>query len=137
MRRMMLVLATMTVVVVVLVAGGVALAAVITGTDNDETLIGTRYADLIRAEGGNDIVRGLGGPDDLYGNGANDRVDGGNGEDELFGGFGNDRLYSEDIFSQSGAYRDVVNCGPGRDFASVDFKDVVRENCEVVGVAIP
>ena len=135
MRRITLLLATMT--LVVLVAGGVALAATIVGTDNDETLIGTRYADFIRAEGGNDVVRGLGGPDQLYGNEGRDEVVGGYGEDKLYGGNGNDRLRSQDIFSQSGAYRDVVDCGPGEDFASVDFRDVVHADCEEVGVAIP
>ena len=135
MRRMTLLLVTMT--LVVLVAGGVALAATITGTDRSETLIGTAYADSIEARGGADVVRGLGGPDRLFGNLGSDRVVGGNGEDRLDGGRGNDRLFSEDIFSQSGAYRDVVDCGPGEDFASVDFRDVVRENCEEVGVAIP
>ena len=136
MRRITLLLATMT--LVVLVAGGVALAATIVGTDQDETLIGTRYADFIRAEGGNDVVRGLGGPDQLYGNGGRDRLVGGYGEDKLYGGNGNDRLRSQDIFSQTGAYKDVVDCGPGKDLAAVDFRDRVnRDNCEVLVVAIP
>jgi Ca2+-binding RTX toxin-like protein len=79
----------------------------------------------------------LAGPDQLYGDGGRDRVVGGNGEDRLYGGYGNDNLWSGDIFSDSGAYRDVVNCGPGEDFASVDFRDQVRANCEEVALAIP
>jgi Ca2+-binding RTX toxin-like protein len=115
-----------------------ALAATIVGTDQDETLIGTRYADYIRASGGADEVRGRQGPDQLYGNGGRDEVYGGFGEgDHLHGGFGDDALFSGDIFSQSRAYRDVVDCGLGYDFASVDFRDRVRANCEEVGVAIP
>ena len=126
MRRAVLLPAVMALTIVV--ASGVALAATITGTANDERLIGTRYADTIRAGGGDDVVRALEGAD---------RINGGNGRDTLYGGSGNDRLYSEDIFSQSGAYRDVVECGPGNDTASVDFRDRVEEDCEEVGVAIP
>ena len=126
------------VMVTIFVAGGVALAATISGTDRDETLIGTGYADTIRARGGGDEIRGLGGPDQLYGNGGRDRLVGGYGEDKLYGGNGNDRLRSQDIFSQTGAYKDVVDCGPGKDFAAVDFRDQVnRDNCEVLVVAIP
>jgi len=126
------------VIVTIFVAGGVALAATITGTDRDETLIGTAYADAIKARGGGDEVRGLGGPDQLYGNGGRDRLVGGYGEDKLYGGNGNDRLRSQDIFSQTGAYKDVVDCGPGKDLAAVDFRDRVnRDNCEVLVVAIP
>ena len=124
--------------VAIFVAGGVALAATITGTDRDETLIGTAYADAIKARGGGDEVRGLGGPDQLYGNEGRDRLVGGYGEDKLYGGNGKDRLRSQDIFSQSGAYKDVVDCGPGKDFAAVDFRDRVnRDNCELLRVAIP
>ena len=126
------------VMVAIFVAGGVALAATITGTDRDETLIGTGYADAIKARGGGDEVRGLGGSDQLYGNGGRDRLVGGYGEDKLYGGNGNDRLRSQDIFSQTGAYKDVVDCGPGNDFAALDFRDrVYRDNCEVLAVAIP
>jgi Ca2+-binding RTX toxin-like protein len=121
----------------IFVAAGVALAATITGTARDETLVGTGYADTIEAKGGDDVVRGLGDPDLLYGNGGKDRVVGGYGEDKLYGGNGNDRLRSQDIFSQSGAYRDVVDCGPGNDFAAVDFRDRVKDNCEDFSVAIP
>jgi Ca2+-binding RTX toxin-like protein len=126
------------VMVALFVASGVALAATITGTDKDETLIGTGYADTIKARGGDDEVRGLRGPDRLYGNGGKDEVVGGYGEDKLYGGNGNDLLRSQDIFSQSGAYRDVVDCGPGNDSARADFRDRVnKDNCEDVVVAIP
>jgi len=136
MRKMAIMLAL--VMVAIVAAGGVALAATISGTHRDETLIGTGYADTMKARGGGDEVRGLGGSDQLYGNGGRDRVLGGYGEDKLYGGNGNDRLRSQDVCSQTEAYRDVVDCGPGKDFAAVDFRDRVnRDNCEVLGVAIP
>ena len=136
--RKMAIMFGLVMVVAIVVAGRVALATTISGTDRDETLIGTGYADTIKARGGGDEVRGLGGPDQLYGNGGRDRVVGGYGEDKLYGGNGNDRLRSQDVFSQTGAYRDVVDCGPGNDLAAVDFRDRVNsDNCEVLVVAIP
>ena len=94
------------------------MAATISGTAADEELVSTGSADTISAKGGDDVVRGL------------------RGEDKIRGGRGSDFLYSEDIFSQSGAFRDVVDCGPGNDRASVDFRDRVVD-CEEVGEAIP
>jgi len=136
MKRAIMLLAAMAVALGL--ASGMALAATIVGTDRDEILVGTSYADTIRAKGGADVVRGRGGPDQLYGNTGRDKIYGGFGKgDRLHGGRGDDRLISEDIFSQSGAFRDVVDCGPGDDSASVDFRDRVRANCEEVGVAIP
>jgi Ca2+-binding RTX toxin-like protein len=108
-------------------AAGAAVAATVTGTADDEELVGTRYADTISARGGDDVARGLRGADELSG---------GNGEDVLRGGGGDDLLRSEDIFSQSGAFRDVVDCGPGDDTARVDFRDRVVD-CEDVSTAIP
>src|SRR5215207_7398277 len=136
MKKAILLLAAMAVALGL--ASGMALAATIVGTDRDETFLGTAYADTIRAKGGADEVRRRGGPDQLYGNASRDKIYGGFGKgDRVHGGRRNDRLFSEDIFSQSGDYRDVVDCGPGHDFASVDFRDRVRDNCEEVGVAIP
>jgi len=60
--RRVIVLLTMIAVALAL-ASGIALAATIVGTDKDETSVGTRYADYIRANGGADEVRGRGGPD--------------------------------------------------------------------------
>jgi Ca2+-binding RTX toxin-like protein len=114
------------VVLAVLLAAGVALAATVTGTADDEELVGTGYADTISARGGDDSARGLRGADE---------ISGGNGEDVLRGG-DDDLLRSEDIFSQSGAFRDVVDCGPGDDRARVDFRDRVVD-CEDMVTAIP
>jgi Ca2+-binding RTX toxin-like protein len=71
---------------------------------------------VLEGRGGDDVLRGLGG---------NDRLVGGSGRDRLFGGAGNDRLLAHD------SQRDVVDCGPGRDTAIVDRKDVVT-GCEKV-----
>ena len=121
------VLLSSSVALVMLLAAGVALAATVMGTADDEELVGTRYADTISARGGDDSARGLRGADE---------ISGGNGEDVLRGGGGDDLLRSEDIFSQSGAFRDVVDCGPGDDRARVDFRDRVVD-CEDVVTATP
>jgi Ca2+-binding RTX toxin-like protein len=124
MRRTVLLLAS--IALAVLLVSAVALAVTVRGTARGEKLVGTRYADTISAKGGDDVARGLGGKD---------RIRGGRGRDVLRGG-GDDFLYSQDIFSQSGAFRDVVDCGPGNDKASVDFRDRVVD-CEKMATAIP
>ena len=67
--------------------------------------------------------------DTVRGGGGNDLVQGGDGSDVHQGGSGNDTLRSSD-----GA-RDVVNCGPGVDRASVDELDQVKD-CEKVTVVV-
>ena len=103
------------VLAVFLLVGGGALAATITGTNKDEMLVGTAYADTIRARDGGDVLRGLGGADRLYG---------GDGADSVYGGRGNDFLSTEgdDI-------KDFVDCGPGND--TVKLVNLVAEPSEM------
>ena len=53
-------------------------------------LRGTKKADQLLGEAGNDTLRGLDGDDFLSGNAGNDRLYGGKGKDTLFGGAGKD-----------------------------------------------
>jgi Ca2+-binding RTX toxin-like protein len=89
--------------------------------------------------------------DNLYGGVGADFLDGGRGQDVLSGGAGNDRLVSKKDHSNQdtvsgdagndvidtrdtavrGGVKDIVDCGAGRDSATVDKKDVVK-NCEHV-----
>jgi hypothetical protein len=71
----------------------------LTGTNGDDVLNGTSFADKICAKNGDDLVRGFGGNDVLLGQGGNDNVQGGPGNDRVDGGTGNDSL----------------NAGPGND----------------------
>ena len=138
MRRTVLLVSLMT--LVMLLTSGVALAKFISGTDGDDTLRGTKYADNIFANAGNDVVNGLKGNDSLTGGTGNDKVYGGagkdkisgkNGEDEEYGGKGKDHIWS------AGEERDVVDCGRGgKDVAEVDPLDQVV-NCERVEVVTP
>src|SRR5918994_1009901 len=132
---------------------GVAVAAVITGTPGNDTLLGTDQADQISGLAGNDLIHGLAGSDRIDagpgddtvlgddgcpagtsgapyycipgGRPGNDRLSGGAGDDRLSGGSGNDRIRARD------GEAELVNCGAGRDVAFVDADDEVTDNCEV------
>ncbi len=114
--------------VALILASGVALAAAITGTVRDETLVGTDYADDIRAEGGDDKIHGMRGPD---------RLDGGRGKDLLKGGRGDDFIESIDLRDEENGYRDVVECGPGIDTVDADLNDRISRDCEDVVLPVP
>jgi hypothetical protein len=65
-------------------------AATIVGTTGRDVRRGTRRADVIALQGGNDTARGLAGNDLLCGGAGRDRLIGGGGRDGLIGGAGRD-----------------------------------------------
>ncbi len=82
---------------------------------------------------GDDIVLGYLGADTLAGGAGDDFL--GDGpffrefqRDVLGGGAGNDEVSAFNF----PASRDIVGCGTGRDYAEVDRKDIVGEDCERV-----
>lgn len=87
--------------------------ATIVGTPGNDTIRGTRRADVIVAGAGNDTVRGLGGDDRICGGPGADRLFGGAGRDRLYGGL--DRLYVDDALGQSVRQGDRLRGGPGAD----------------------
>jgi uncharacterized delta-60 repeat protein len=109
----------------------------------DFGLRGTSSADAIFGRGGADRIAGLGGGDCLNGGSGGDVISGGAGNDIVNGDSGADVIRAGSgrnvIRGGSGAdrinarnrVRDVVNCGTGRDRATVDRADRVR-GCEVV-----
>jgi Ca2+-binding RTX toxin-like protein len=99
----------------------------ITGTALNDLILGLAGHDLLAGANGDDCVRGNAGNDTVRGGGGNDLVQGGDGSDVHQGGIGNDTLRSVD------GVRDIVNCGPGDDRASVDELDQVKD-CEKVTV---
>lgn len=122
------------------------------GTGASEALTGTAAGDRITGAFGNDVIRALGGDDCAAGGVGNDRIDlgagadtgdGGTGNDLLVGGAGNDRLVGgpgrDDMRGGAGNDRisardgtgDRIICGPGRDVAVVDRRDVTS-GCETV-----
>ena len=84
------------------------LMSTINGTNQNDTLIGTREADRIEGLNGNDSLYGLGGDDQLDGSNGNDILRGGTGNDKLLGRNGNDHLYA-------GKGRDTLTGGNGDD----------------------
>jgi hypothetical protein len=137
-----------------------ALADVINGNDNDNTITGTAGADTISGNGGDDKLWGGDGNDELYGGTGADVLHGEDGVDRLFGGLGRDASYGGNnddlIFSDTaddtagdnvfgGAGNDTiwtrdgdtdwVTCGDGPwDLAILDNPDVLAADsgCERV-----
>ncbi|HEV7659671.1 MAG TPA: Ig-like domain-containing protein [Allosphingosinicella sp.] len=84
--------------------GSAPVGQTITGTEDDEVLVGTVGGDTIDGLGGNDQIFGQAGADQLnggdgfdllVGDADNDVLDGGNNDDNLFGGDGNDQLFGQ------------------------------------------
>jgi large repetitive protein len=105
------------------------------GTAKNDKLVGTARNDTLDGRRGNDTLYGLAGNDLLLGGPGNDKLFGGPGVDGLNGGPGRDLLSAgagNDAVNAAGdGARDVVDCGAGKDRATVGRTDVVR-NCETV-----
>ncbi|HHG88984.1 MAG TPA: hypothetical protein ENJ90_00705 [Devosia sp.] len=69
------------------------------GTANNDELVGSAFADVIKGNAGNDVI--FGGLDD-------DRIEGNSGKDKLFGEEGMDKLYG-------GGDKDILKGGEGND----------------------
>ena len=81
---------------------GVALAAVLSGTNGDDTLFGGRERDVIYGKGGNDTLGGQRGSDVVLGGPGNDSLADLGGDDVLYGGTGNDILFGDDVLQGVG-----------------------------------
>ena len=97
-----------------------------TSSPRVHVLNGTARADRLRGTSGVDKLYGRAGNDRLIGLAGNDLLDAGSGRDVLDAGAGNDTLRARD------GQRDLVRCGPGRDLAVVDRRDIVAPDCETV-----
>ena len=83
---------------------------------------------------GNDRLSGGAGNDTLSGGGGNDTLSGDAGNDTLTGGAGTNRYNAgtgADRVNARNGRRETVDCGPGRDSATLDTSDVAR-GCERV-----
>jgi Ca2+-binding RTX toxin-like protein len=109
------------------------------GTDDADTITGTKYFDKLFGHGGNDTLKGAAGNDILNGHAGKDVLNGGVGSDTLNGGAGNDKLSGgagADLFvfekvsgrdtitdfTFKGSARDVVDLTELKQFE--DFADV-------------
>lgn len=79
-----------------------------------EAVTGTRFADQMHGNNGNNNLTGAGGADILYGYAGNDRLAGGAGNDRLYGGSGTDALNGQrntDLCAGGGQATDTrVSC---------------------------
>jgi Ca2+-binding RTX toxin-like protein len=122
------------------------------GGDGRDTLEGNNGNDVESGGNGNDRMAGGAGRDRMSGGAGNDSQNGGSGNDRLSGGSGNDTLNgstgNDRISGSSGKNRysggsgndsinarnrrtETIDCGTGRDTATVDRRDKVRR-CERV-----
>ena len=70
------------------------MAATITGTEADDTIVGTSAVDVIHAAFGNDRIRSLGGDDVVCGGAGEDRINSGSGSDKVQGGLNADTVHA-------------------------------------------
>ncbi len=95
-----------------------------------ENVDGSRYADFIIGNDGDNVIDGLHGNDILHGNGGADRLYGGSGHDELYGGTGADKLYG-------GFGNDILDGGAGADqlYGGYGY-DTVSYEASATGVSV-
>jgi Ca2+-binding RTX toxin-like protein len=94
------------------------------GDPGSNRLIGTNRHDVIDGRGGSDVIKGRGGKDVLRGDGGGDRIAGGKKFDRIDGGPGSDRIKARD------GQPDEIDCGLGRDVATVDRHEDGVFDCE-------
>lgn len=125
-------------------------ADTVTGTPNENLLVGVDCSDTLKGANGDDCIHGGPGNDDLNGGGEDDVLKGGAGDDTLDGSVGSDILVggsgqdtmdgggdaSTDILVACDGQVDVVDGGPGADICIVDLGLDVVANCETV-IACP
>ncbi len=133
-------------------SAGVALAATIVGTENNDTIIVgfTGESDQIFALEGKDFVDPYDGDDEVYGNEGNDTLKGAEHSDNVYGNSGKDQVDldandtsgstdagfggkgNDTVFAQDGNF-DEIDCGAGTsDVAFLDVGLDTRTNCESV-----
>ena len=89
----------------------------ISGTSDDDTLVGFIGGDILSGRAGNDYLNGAKGDDRLFGGTGRDTLIGGDGNDVLDGGIGNDILQGLNGTDQlrGGPGNDQLNGGSGID----------------------
>jgi len=89
----------------------------VTGTDADEGMVGSNFADTLLGARGDDVLSGQNGDDQVFGGEGDDTLDGQDGNDTVFGeagddvvdgGAGNDQLAGDEGF-------DMLSGGAGSD----------------------
>ena len=102
----------------------------ITGTDNNDTLTGGNFGDMLTGNDGNDVIDGGAGNDTLRGNSGNDTLIGGKGNDRLEGSYGDDTYIwnlgdgFDTIYDYNGGNtdNDTIKFGEGISFEDLSFE---------------
>ena len=125
-----LVISTITATMLALTPITNAFAAMLSGTNGDDTLRGTNNSDTIDGKRGNDLIYGYGGEDKLYGGRGDDRIKGGSGDDYIYGwygdntlsgGTGNDHIYTTGPSDPRSSFPlNVIHGNAGADYIKVD-----------------
>lgn len=110
------------------------------GHEGNDTIHGNDGKDHLFGEDGNDKVFGDGNDDHLNGGAGADTLDGGIGGDVMIGGADKDTYLggggNDTITADDGLGGESVDCGSspfdGKDFARVDAKDIVSNDCDNV-----
>jgi hypothetical protein len=122
---------------------GLRCRGVLSGSSGDDSLRGSASADAVYGRSGDDRLAGLAGADCMSGGSGDDVLSGGAGDDSLEGDKGADVIRTgagsnvvrggsgRDAISARNGRSDAVDCGSGRDRATVDRTDRVL-GCEVV-----
>jgi Ca2+-binding RTX toxin-like protein len=97
----------------------------LSGGSGRDTINGGSSHDRISGGSSSDRINGASGNDRLTGSSGNDRITGGSGRNTYSGGSGRDRINARNRRTER------INCGSGRDTATVDRRDRVR-GCERV-----
>ncbi len=132
----------------------------ISGTDEDDTLVGTPGDDIICALDGDDTIEGLGGDDIirggagddtihggpgddyLQGETGDDTIHGGDGEDLLLGGSGSDTLYGNAGYDTLGGGNTITEQNPGDKLyydvseSAPVFEELTTEEVELLNTTI-
>jgi Ca2+-binding RTX toxin-like protein len=97
----------------------------VTGTDRDDTIVGSSQFNGLDGGQGNDFLDGKEGDDTLSGSFGHDTLYGGSGNDFLDGGLGDDFLYGDDgndILTGGYGGNDLLDGGFGNDYITGGFE---------------
>ncbi|MEA2443450.1 MAG: hypothetical protein QOJ12_742, partial [Thermoleophilales bacterium] len=104
------------------------------GGNGRDRMTGGSGRDRLSGGPGNDTLNGQSGNDSVSGGAGNDSLSGSTGDDKLSGGSGVNRYSGgpgKDTINARNGRKETVDCGSGRDTATVDRNDRVK-NCERV-----